>query len=628
NSDDFIVVSTTAAAVGSNAAPTLGAPGPENSTGARGPVPCDVPDTARFGRSRLDSTAALGSAPNTVRDATAGPNAASGTIDFRRRFTNNTGGAVSRLRFRITNMKDTSAPGAANLRALSSATFVVSVNDPATCGGPAPCNVTVVGTTLEQPPAQSSGGGINSTLGVGSITTATPLPAGASVNLHLLFGVQQTGDYHVSIVIETATAGSIGQDEWELRGNTETGGHSEGGCNTPPVANAGADQTIECGGGSTSVTLDGSASSDPDGDPLTYEWREGATVLGTTATLNTSLAFGPHTITLKVTDPSGDFSEDTVGVQIVDTTAPSITAPPNVTANTGPGASSCGVVISDATLGTAAASDGCSASVTVTRTGVPSGNNFPVGTTIVTYTADDGHGHTASAQQVVTVNDNTPPVISVPANVNVNAPPNSCSVSLDPGTATATDNCPGVTVSGVRSDSQPLNAPYPVGTTTITWTANDAHGNSASGTQTVKVNDATPPTIVLTSGAIVLGPPNHQYATLTMANLVASVTDSCDPSVDINDVVVSQATSDEAEDAAGNGDGNTSNDIVIAPDCKSLQLRAERQGGGDGRVYKITVKVKDSSGNVATAVRTVIVPKTGSTAADGGAQYTVNGCLP
>jgi hypothetical protein len=630
NAADFIVVSTAAGAVGSNATSTLGAPGPENSTGARGPVPCNVPDTAKFGRSPLDSTVAVGSAPNTVRDTTSDPvnNSTLGTIDFRRRFTNNTGGAVTRLRFRITNTTSPSTPGAADLRARSSAPAVVTVNDPTTCGGPAPCNVAVVGTTLEQPPAQASGGGVNSTLGVGTITLGTPLPSGASVNLHLLFGVQQAGDYHVSIVIETATGGSIGQDVWELRGNTENGSASEGGCNTPPVANAGADQTVECGGASTSVSLDGSASSDADGDALTYEWREGATVLGTGATLNTSLAFGPHTITLKVTDPSGDFGEDTVNVNVVDTADPSITAPPNVSVSTGPGASSCGAFVGDETLGTATASDGCSASVTVTRTGVPAGNNFPVGTTIVTYTADDGHGHTANAYQSVTVTDNTPPVISVPANVNVNAPPNSCSVSLDPGTASATDNCPGVTVAGVRSDAQPLNAPYPVGTTTITWTANDAHGNSASGVQTVKVNDATPPTITLTTGTITLGPPNHQYQTFSIASLVASVSDGCDASVDINDVVISQATSDEAEDAAGGGDGNTSNDIVIAPDCKSLQLRAERQGGGNGRVYKVTLKVKDSSGNVATAVRTIIVPQTGSSATDSGVQYTVNGCTP
>jgi uncharacterized repeat protein (TIGR01451 family) len=617
NSDDFIVVSTTAAAVGANAAPTLGAPGPENSTGARGPVPCDVPSTAKFGRSRLDSTVALGSAPNTVRDATVGANAANGTIDFRRTFTNNTGGNVTRLRFRITNMKNPPASGTADLRALTSSDIVVT-----TSGGP----VTVRGTTLEQPPAQSNGGSINSSLGVGTITLGTPLASGASANLHLLFGVQQTGDYHVSIVIETATAGSIGQDEWELRGNTETGGHSEGGCNTPPVANAGADQTIECGGGLTSVTLDGTASTDPDGDTLTYQWREGVTVLGTTAMLNTSLAFGLHTITLKVTDPSGDFSEDTVSVNIVDTTDPMITAPPNVSVNTGPSASSCGVVISNATLGNAMASDGCSASVTVTRMGVPAGNNFPVGTTIVTYTADDGHGHTKNAFQSVTVTDNTPPVISVPANINVNAPANSCSVNVNPGTATATDNCPGVTVTGTRSDSQALNAPYPVGTTTITWKATDAHGNITTGTQTVKVNDATPPTIVLTSGTISLSPPNHSYHTFAVSAFVASVSDSCDASVNINKVVISQVTSDEIEN--GNGDGNTSNDIVIAPDCKTVQLRSEREGGGDGRVYTVTLKVKDSSGNVTTATRKAVVPKGNGTPVDSGVHYTVNGCNP
>src|SRR6185436_14034749 len=107
--------------------------------------------------------------------------------DFRRRFTNNTGGAVMQLRFRITNVKSPIVSGTADLRALSSSAVVV--------GG-----VNVVGTTLEQPATQGSGGGINSTLGVGTITLGTPLASGASVNLHLLFGVQQTGDYHVSIV--------------------------------------------------------------------------------------------------------------------------------------------------------------------------------------------------------------------------------------------------------------------------------------------------------------------------------------------------------------------------------------------------------------------------------------------
>jgi uncharacterized repeat protein (TIGR01451 family) len=633
NAADFRVVTTTPAApIGGNTTPLLGAPGPENSSSPRGPVPCSSSTgTAKIERARLDATQGAGVAPNLVRDTTSDVpnNSTYGTLDFRRRFTNNSGGSVTRLRYRIVDMTtNPAAPGTADLRArTSSATSVAGVNDTTTCGGSAPCSVLVNGTTLEMPPAQTLGGGVNSSLAAGTVTLATPLANGASINLRFLFGVQQEGNYHIGIVIETLTTGSLGKDIWELRGNTQTGGHTDGDCNTPPVANAGPDQTIECAGGLTNVTLDGSASTDPDGDtPLTYEWREGMTVLGTGATLNTSLAFGSHTITLKVTDPSGAFGEDTVVVNVVDTTDPSITAPPNVSVSTGPGATTCGTVVSNATLGNATASDGCSASVTVTRTGVPAGNNFPVGTTIVTYTANDGHGHTKSAMQSVTVTDNTAPTLSVPPNQTVNAPPNSCSANINPGTATGNDNCPGVTITGTRSDSQPLNAPYPVGTTTITWKAKDASNNTTTGTQTITVKDVSAPTIVLTTGTISLSPPNHSYETFSIAAFVASASDSCDASVNINKVVISQVTSDEIEN--GNGDGNTNNDIVIAPDCKSVQLRSEREGGGDGRVYTITLKVKDSSGNVTTATRKVVVQKGNQTPVDSGVHYTVNGCAP
>jgi hypothetical protein len=73
----------------------------------------------------------------------------------------------------------------------------------------------------------------------------------------------------------------------------------------------------------------------------------------------------------------------------------------------------------------------------------------------------------------------------------------------DPGLATAvvavappgaTDNCSAVTVTGVRSDGVlSLDAPYPVGVTTITWTAKDADGNVSTTTQTVTVIDNEAP---------------------------------------------------------------------------------------------------------------------------------------
>ena len=272
--------------------------------------------------------------------------------------------------------------------------------------------------------------------------------------------------------------------------------------------------------------------------------------------------------------------------------------------------------------------DGCAGALTPTRSGVPAGNFFPVGVTTITYTADDGHGHVVQGFQTVTVTDNTPPVVTAPPDQTVPSDPGMCSANVNPGMATATDNCDSsVTITATRSDGQPLNAPYPVGVTTITWKGTDDAGNMGTDTQTITVTDANAPVIVLTSGILKLWPPNHSYNTFNVTQLVASASDLCDGEVNINDVVITKVTSDEPED--GPGDGNTLNDIVIAPDCKSVQLRAERNGDANGRVYKITLQVKDSSGNIATAVRQVIVPITSNgSAIDSGVQYTVNGTCP
>ena len=66
-------------------------------------------------------------------------------------------------------------------------------------------------------------------------------------------------------------------------------------------------------------------------------------------------------------------------------------------------------------------------------------------------------------------------------------------------------------------------------------------------------------------------------------------------------------TSNEPDDAAGNRDGNTRNDIVVVDD-DSFRLRAERDDRGSGRVYTITYRATDSCGNSTTDSATVRVP--------------------
>jgi len=76
------------------------------------------------------------------------------------------------------------------------------------------------------------------------------------------------------------------------------------------------------------------------------------------------------------------------------------------------------------------------------------------------------------------------------------------------------------------------------------------------------------------------------------------------------------------------GNSGGLNDIVIGADCKSVQLRAERDGNLDGRIYLVTLRVSDSSGNVVRAVYQVSVPVGKKAAVNSGVHYTVNGGCP
>jgi len=410
---------------------------------------------------------------------------------------------------------------------------------------------------------------------------------------------------------------------------TDSAGNSAS-CDQTVVILDNENPTITCPANITTNTEPGacSATVNPGTATATDNCGDGnpPTVTGTRSDnqpLNAPYPKGTTTIHWTATDSAGNSASCNQTVTVNDNEAPAISCPANITRST-----DSGVCAANINPGMATATDNCdNPTVTGTRSdGQPLNAPYPKGTTTITWTATDSSGNQSSCTQTITVNDTEPPAITCPANIIASTEPGTCAAHVAPGTATATDNCGTATVSGTRSDGRPLTDTYPRGTTTITWTATDGSGNQSSCSQTITVNDTQAPTITFNGQTPSMWPPNHTYHTFTAANFISSVSDNCD-SLSVSDVYITNATSDEAENAGGSG--NTLNDIVIAGDCKSIQLRAERINSGNGRVYTIYFKLKDSSGNFTTGTAKVYSPKNeGETPGDDGPHYTVTSSCP
>jgi len=584
-------------------------------------------------------------------------------------------------------------------------------------------------------------------------------------------------------------------------------------------------ETTESPAGSGSATVNYATPTASDNDPA-------GAVVTCDHPSGSSFPVGVTSVICTATDAAGNTTSSCT-FDVTVTTQCGINCPANITQNVD--GTTCGAVVTY----TAPTTANCSGNETVTQiAGLASGSTFPVGTTTNTFKVTDG-ATTSTCSFTVTVVDNVAPSISCPANITVNTSGNSCLALVTVTAPTATDNCSGATVTGVRDDGLALNSAYPVGTTVITWTAHDAAGNVATCDQnifvkdntaptaavnvpdtvvgalmtvnadasclapvpdltafltasdncvahltvvqiptadsgigdslvgpgahpiTIKVSDvdpadpdatpgntttltkmnivhlqldsngdpvldangnpvftivntvdmiftvvdAIPPTITLngadpitvechtsftdpgatahdncspdfaatansnvninvpgtytinytasdaagnaaapisrtvivedtlaptiTTNGITpsMWPPNHDYRTFNITDFVSAASDLCDTSVNVGSVYITKVTSDEAEN--GNGSGNTVNDIVIGSNCKSVQLRAEREGGGDGRVYTIYLAVKDASGRVGTATVKVVVPHNRSQAVvDSGTHYTKDSSCP
>jgi hypothetical protein len=295
--------------------------------------------------------------------------------------------------------------------------------------------------------------------------------------------------------------------------------------NRRPVADAGADQTLECEGGlQATALLDGSTSSDPDSTPgtnddiVTYAWLEDGATLATSVTPAIPFGLGAHDLTLTVADRAGATGFDEVIVAVRDTTPPTIVCPASVRVE----CQAAGRAVASVPLVTG--EDSCFGAVSIENDrndgGADASNDYPLGTTMVTFTATDGAGNRASCSTSITVEDTTPPVVSVQASPDILGAPDhrmravhltvvavdacggSYGASLQSITSSEPDDRPGASDGTTRVDIQGASIGTPdfdvllraerdlLGpgrTYSVRYRSTDAQGNVGVGVGTVAV---------------------------------------------------------------------------------------------------------------------------------------------
>jgi hypothetical protein len=276
-------------------------------------------------------------------------------------------------------------------------------------------------------------------------------------------------------------------------------------------------------------------------------------------------------------------------------TAPTITCPAPVTAANDPGQCDATLGFDLQVTGDAPVSLVCTIPAPGGFAVITSPATFPVGTTTVTCTATNAVGND-TCSFTVTVNDTEIPTLSYAGPMTLCNDFNTCGAMVNYN-VTANDNCSGALT---PTCSPPSGSLFPVGTTTINCSATDGAGNTAAKAFSVTVNDCQVPVVSCAVATSVLWSPNHN---LINVGLSGSAADNCTANPTIQVLVYG-----DEDDETPTGDG------VHAPDARSialntLRLRAERIGGGDGRVYLIVVKATDAAGNWSYCCRTVVVPR-------------------
>jgi hypothetical protein len=247
---------------------------------------------------------------------------------------------------------------------------------------------------------------------------------------------------------------------------------------TPPTfTSVPSDMTVEATSSGGAVVGYSITATDNSGVPPTINCSPGT---------GATFPLGMTTVNCTATDGSGNHVDASFHVTVHDTTAPTLSLPANITAEAD---SSSGKAVSYS----ASASDAVSGSPAVSCSPA-SGSTFAIGTTTVNCSSTDGAGNTAHGSFTVTVADTAGPVFSgMPANrtIEANGPSGSVANYTLP---TANDAADGPQLAACNP---PSGSTFPLGTTTVTCSASDEHGNTSTASFTVRVVDTTPPSLVV-----------------------------------------------------------------------------------------------------------------------------------
>ncbi|MEN9909057.1 MAG: hypothetical protein RLZZ540_2206 [Bacteroidota bacterium] len=232
----------------------------------------------------------------------------------------------------------------------------------------------------------------------------------------------------------------------------------------------------------------------------------------------------------------------------------------DTTINTNPGVCTYTVQANEFDVTTTGNCGTSSLSYTLSGATVANGNGslenvlFNKGVTTVTWIATDECTSTSSTFTVEVI-DTEKPILNVPDTITVNNDENQCGATLTLTQPTATDNC---TVATITNNAPAL---FPIGTTTVTWTATDASGNTATTTQTVSVTDTEVPVVSVTPSVSLCYDASRNYNIPT-----ATATDNCNISSISYQITGSTNRNGNALDASGNFNMGTSTITWIVAD--------------------------------------------------------------